>query len=207
MRLIDLTGQRFGKLTVIERTQSTNKNAKWICECECGKIVSVFGADLRSGKTKSCGCLFSEQLARRNYKHGLSKCKLVDVWRGMKNRCCNPNNEAYDNYGGRGITICDEWINDFESFYNWSISNGYSDNLSIDRIDNDKGYSPDNCRWATRKEQANNKRTNRRIYYKGVTLTAREWENATGINSHTIIKRLEMGWDVEKALTTIPKKR
>ena len=201
-KLVDLTGQRFGRLTVIERTASTNKNAKWLCRCDDGNYVSVFGMDLKSGKTQSCGCIHSEQLAQRNYKHGLSDNKLCDIWRSMKERCYNPHFEQYNDYGGRGIMVCPEWLHDFQAFYDWAMANGYADNLSIDRINNNGNYEPSNCRWATRQEQANNKRSNHLLTFNGKTQTLSQWSQEVHIKSHTLLARLKRGWSVEKTLTT-----
>ena len=205
MKAIDLTGQRFGRLTVIERSKSTNKNAKWLCVCDCGNQKEVFGGDLKQGRTQSCGCIHSEQLAQRNFKHGLSNSRLHGIWNGMKARCYNPNFDQYADYGGRGITICREWRDDFQAFYDWAMANGYADNLTIDRIDNDGNYSPNNCRWATRQEQGYNRRDNRLITYNGETKTAAEWGMVTGIKPHTILRRLRLGWSVDEALTIRPK--
>ena len=201
-KFIDLTGQRFGRLTVIERTVSTNKNAKWRCECDCGNIVSVFGMDLKSEKTKSCGCIHSQQLAKRNYKHGLSYTRQINIWRAMKNRCYNSKSEAYHNYGGRGITVCDEWLHDFKTFYDWAMANGYRDDLTIDRIDVNGNYEPSNCRWVNREQQANNQRGNHLVTYKGETHTIAEWARIKHINYGVLRQRLFRGWNIEKALNT-----
>ena len=190
----NLIGLHFGYLEVLALAHAHNGHAHWLCRCECGRDTVVKGSHLRSGHTVSCGC------RRGNVVHGKSRTRLYHIWNGMRERCQNPNNPHYTGYGGRGIYVCKEW-QDFENFYSWALESGYSDNLTIDRADNDGGYTPDNCRWATKRTQANNTRKTRMITYNGETHSVSEWARIIGVNQSTLNMRLnKYGWSVEDAL-------
>lgn len=198
-KLIDLTGQKFGRLTVIERAENSQKHTAWLCECDCGQKRVVQSDHLKSGHTKSCGCYKADNL---NWKtHEKSNTRLYEIMHTAKSRCYREKDKDFKLYGGRGITVCDEWLNDFQAFYDWAMQNGYADNLTLDRIDNDKGYSPDNCRWVNIKTQQNNRRNNHYITYNGKTQTLQQWANELNLNRETILSRLNRGWSVKKALT------
>lgn len=178
----DLTGQKFGKLTPMYRDKGATKgHTYWRCKCECGKETIVDAYKLRKGKTKSCGCWKSELEKIAHTTHGHTGSRLHRIWFNIKKRCRNKNYPEYNSYGGRGIDICDDWFDDFESFYQWSMNNGYKDDLTIDRIDNDKGYSPDNCRWTTPAEQSINKRNNIYVEYHGKKTVCTRLSKTLGI--------------------------
>jgi hypothetical protein len=158
MRPLDLNGHAFGRLTVLGRSSPKPDGAIWwSCKCVCGSTKDVRGADLKRGFVLSCGCWNSQRTANRNRTHGESGTRLYHIWQAMRGRTGNPKASRYSYYGGRGISVCPEW-NDFEQFRDWALSNGYADNLSIDRIDNDGNYEPSNCRWADQKTQVRNRR-------------------------------------------------
>lgn len=202
-RLIDLTGHRFGNLIVIERVENDkNGMPRWKCLCDCGKTVIKYGHTLRNGTTTSCGCKTNDNISNSKKTHGLSKHPLHSVWANMKDRCLNKNNHAYSCYGGRGITICDEWM-DFVTFFNWAIKNGYQSGLSIDRIDVNGNYCPDNCRWATDKEQANNQRNNHIIEYNGQKHNVKQWAEIFGVTYNSIYDKLRKGLSAEEIFCTL----
>lgn len=201
-RLVDLAGRRFGRLVVEHKTKPNKSGAmRWLCVCDCGNQKEICGKHLRSGKTRSCGCYRAENTSEMFTKHGLSGSRIYTIWIGMKDRCSNPKNVEYAKYGGRGIEVCDEWKH-FEPFHSWAVANGYRDDLSIDRIDNDGDYEPSNCRWATCSEQANNTSRSHVLEYNGESRTVREWENVLGVRKNTIRQRIWRGWSVERALKT-----
>ncbi len=201
--IVDFTGKWFGRIKVIEYAGKDKGNhSRWLCECECGKRKIIAGFNLASGAINSCGCLRKETTGLLNKTHGQSNSRLYSIYCNMISRTENPNATAYNLYGGRGIAICSEWRNDFPSFYNWALSNGYQDTLSIDRKDNDKGYSPDNCRWVSMSNQFNNRRSNRVITFNGENKTIAQWARSLSIDRHTIHSRLNSGWSVERALST-----
>ena len=191
-RIKDLTGMKFGRLTVIGIGEKIGRRQFWICECECGNIKSARSDSLQDGRIKSCGCLKRETdriNVSKNHKHKMSGTRIYNTWQGMKARCYNIHDARYHNYGGRGIRVCDEWINDFSAFYEWAINNGYSDELTIDRINVNGNYEPSNCRWSDIKTQCNNRTTNIRITIGNATKTLMEWCEIFELDSKTVYAR------------------
>ena len=206
MKRINIKGQKFGRLTVLEYTHSNNDNkACWDCVCDCGKKINTSGKSLRTGKTKSCGCLALEIRIEANRTHGdcsrkTGKTKEYTIWRGIKDRCLNPKNKNYKNYGGRGIKIDASWIDDYGAFLK-DMGRAPKGSPTIDRINTLGNYEASNCRWATWKEQQNNRTNNKLISFNGKTMNASDWSSVTGIKYGTIIMRLHRGWSNEKTLT------
>lgn len=189
---LDLTGRKFCRLTPIKLSQekSDGHHAFWECQCDCGNTIIVRKDSLLSGHTKSCGCLQNERFMD-DYEEtqGMKNTKLYKCWSGIKQRCLNPNDSNYQNYGGRGITICDEWRNNFTAFYKWAISHGYADDLSIDRIDVNGNYEPSNCRWADKETQDYNKRETQKVLIDGKWKTLLEISREYGIPLTTVRNR------------------
>lgn len=188
-KITDLTGQRFGLLKVIEKAGSNN-GVIWLCQCDCGNRCTVRADNLKSGRTESCGC----KANRIRNAEPIDK-RIVRIWAGMHTRCYNKNVNFYKNYGGRGIKMCDEWIgeNGCRHFYEWAMKNGYADNLTIDRIDNNGNYEPSNCRWATVEEQSNNKRNSIKLLYKGKEVTIKELRYIFGVSKTPIYQAYKNG--------------
>lgn len=203
---MDLTGDKYGYLTVLKMAdvRTNYGRIQWECVCECGNHVVVPAHKLRGGETKSCGCHHYD--CNHRSKKQKNNPRLYNVYMSMKKRCNNPTHPAYPDYGGRGITICEEW-NTFEAFCDWALTTGYDENAkhgecTIERIDNSKGYSPDNCRWVNMLEQSNNKRNNRFLTFQGKTQTVTQWSRECGFRENVLYQRLAKGWSVEKALST-----
>lgn len=200
MKSIDITGQTFGRLTAIKKVYTKNNKQYWLFKCSCGNEKVINKNHVREGSINSCGCLLKEN--NTGYKHGLSKTRLYSIFMGMKNRCYNPNEPAFKNYGQRGIFVCKEWLNNPKAFVEWALSNGYNDNLTIERIDVNKGYCPENCTWIPLEKQVRNTRVNRRITYKGITKCLAEWCETLGLNQRRTEDRLLRGWSIDRAFST-----
>lgn len=185
---IDLTGQRFGRLTVIERAENKGHMTRWLCLCDCGNTTISQAANLRGGKTVSCGCFRYDRVREVCGKHDGRGTRLYRIWKNMNSRCRCKSSSQYKDYGGRGISVCEEW-RDFRIFQQWALANGYHEKLSIDRIDVNGNYTPDNCKWSTAKEQCRNKRNNHVV--NGKTLA--EWAEITCIKYQTLVGRANKG--------------
>lgn len=205
-RTHNLTGQRFGRLVARERIEGSDYKkdpSKWRCECDCGNITYVIAGDLKMGKTQSCGCYKKYKDTKPIRKHGHNRTRLHRIWCGMKTRCNNPHSKDYKDYGERGIRICDDW-NEFLPFKHWAIINGYQDDLTIERLDVNKGYSSENCTWIPNSQQSLNTRQIIPLTFNGKTQTASEWAREANIRLTTLLCRLKRGWTVEQALTIKP---
>lgn len=199
---MQMIGQKFGRLTVIEELPERKKGLiAYKCRCDCGRYTNAIGRELRRGHTKSCGCLVRDTIT----KHGKCDTRLYNIYQNMLNRCYNKNAPRYDDCGGRGIKVCDEWRNDFMNFYNWSMNNGYKENLTIDRINNDDNYGPSNCRWLTLYEQSQNRRNTLNVHYHNKVQSLSKWidELNLSVTRSTIYNRLiKLGWNIEDAFYT-----
>jgi hypothetical protein len=210
MKYKDLEGKRFGRLVVIKFSHKKEKNNSrkyyFLCKCDCGKEKTIEASALIYNKTISCGCYHSEKVKRpknKDVKVTTNK-SLYSRWSSLKQRCYDKNNSRYKNYGARGIKVCDEWLgkNGSENFIRWALQNGYNDDLTIDRIDVNGDYCPENCRWVSNKEQASNKTTNVFVFYNGDKKTIREWSLILKVNEDTLYRRKKKGWCDKKIIET-----
>lgn len=206
----DLIGQTFGRLTVVEKAHVHQGHQFWRCSCTCGGVNTVSTSVLTSGRTKSCGCLQAENdkymlSGKSRITHGLSKTRIYKIWKGMKNRCYDSNRAGYARYGGRGIVLCKEWEEDFHVFYTWAMNNGYKDNLTIERLDVDGNYCPENCTWIPKSMQSRNTSKTHKILYKGDVHTAAEISRIYGIGYNRMIQALKE--DPENITTFIDQER
>ena len=204
--MIDLLNQKFGKLTVIEYCGKNNGGASmWLCRCDCGVKKIVCSGNLKNGNSTSCGCIRKGNIenfknhTRKGKGHQGNGTRIYSIWANMKRRCLNSKNNHYKDYGGRGIIICNEWLG-FIPFRDWALSNGYEEHLSLDRINNDDNYEPENCRWATQKEQCNNTRRNRFLTINGKTQNLTQWSEESGVSVSVLRNRIKKEWDSDKLL-------
>lgn len=190
----DISGQKFNHLTAVKLV--SRKPTRWLCLCDCGNYTTVLTSNLKSGAVKSCGCIAH----KGNPKHNQCYTRVYRIYAKILRRCFSHDDPAYSHYGGRGITMCEEWKNSFSAFSKWAYENGYRDNLTIDRIDNNGDYCPENCRWASYYEQSNNRRSNRVYTYKGKTKDLKQWCDELGVSYKTIYARISRGWSFEDAV-------
>lgn len=202
MSIKDLTGERYGRLTVLRFLDTApNGHSRWLCKCDCGQETIVTRSNLLGGKQVSCGCKRREQAGAMNHTHGGSNSRLYSIWTNMITRTTNPKGSAYLRYGGRGIKMCPEWRNSFETFREWALANGYTDDLTVDRINNDGDYEPSNCRWVPWSAQFNHRSSTKRITFNGETLSISQWAEKLNLSKTMLYQRFKAGWPVERALT------
>lgn len=197
----NLTGKQFGRLSVLGRVPTSSGYSYYACVCECGSSTVARGANLSTGNTASCGCLRADSLSARSRSHGMSKTTTYKSWCHMKERCLNEGNQDYKDYGGRGIKVCERWLNSFECFLA-DMGEKPDGKYSIDRLKTDGDYCPENCRWSTNEQQARNRRNNHPVEFNGRTQLLVEWSQETGVRQETIRYRLKHGWSVAEALYT-----
>lgn len=201
-RAKDITGQRFGRLVALGPVGHTpGRNAIWLCQCDCGNTTTVNNVALRAKQSQSCGCLSRQVRSAMHTTHGLRYDPIYSIWRGIYRRCFNPTHKSYAGYGGRGITICDEWRDDVQVFYDYvsRLPHYGEKGYSIDRIDNNGNYEPGNVRWATLSEQGRNRRTSLMLTYKGKTQSIGDWADELQISYGALKQRIYAGWDIERA--------
>lgn len=194
----DIAGKKFGRITALRFKDVHFRNARWVCKCECGSVKVVYGCHLRSGKVVSCGCFQRERAYETNKTHGCTHDLEYGIWKTMKARCCNPKTKSFANYGGRGIMVCDRWMNSFENFIS-DMGTRPSRKHSVERKNNNGNYDPSNCVWATQKEQSNNTRSNRILEFNGRRQNMNQWINETG--KKAIACRIWRGWSAERAIS------
>jgi len=199
-KMIDITGQRFGKLLVSNFVERKNCHSWFKCDCDCGGMTVTTSNNLRRGHTVSCGCVSIAKFIERSRTHSMISHPTYRSWLDMRNRCYYVNHNRYEYYGGKGITVYDIWRDDFIEFYRWAIANGWKKGLTLDRKDNSKNYCPENCKWSTVKEQNRNRTSNVKITLDGVTKILIEWSEAGGINPQVIKKRIKNGWSIKDAI-------
>ena len=202
--------ERYGRLVVVATAGRNKENRlQYLCQCDCGNQTVVIGKHLHSGNTKSCGCFKKDAGIKANTTHGMSKTRIYRTWASMKDRCEREFCDRFPAYGGRGIKVCDEWRNSFEAFYAWAMANGYADNLTLERIDVNGNYCPENCKWIPARDQANNKRTTLLLTKNGETHLVKEWAQILGIPAYTIYSRKELGFSDEDCLFVgrLPKRK
>lgn len=194
-KVIDLTGQQFGRWTAISKSPKPSRNALWVCRCSCGTVREVLSTHLRSGRSQSCGCMRRERLREAWTTHGMSRSREYESWKQAKQRCHNPNNPQYPEWGGKGITMCPEWRNDFQTFY--AHIGPCPEGLTLDRIDNAGNYEPGNVRWATRKQQIRNRKNTVMLEHAGERLSASDWAERLGVSAGRLKRHVRNGGTLE----------
>lgn len=200
MSILNLAGHRYGRLTVLKYAHTLKGVSWWVCVCDCGNERTIRSNSLRTNNTTSCGCLQKEKHVELVTRHGFSKERLYRTWTDIKSRCFNPNTGYYSEYGGRGITMCVEWREDFVVFREWALNNGYEDDLTIERLDVDGDYTPRNCTWIPMSAQGFNRRATRFVTFQDLKMTANEFSKAFQINHRAVVRGVDRGWDADRII-------